>query len=162
MDSKLRKALEERRREYDTLVESADYYAAFIRAAEIDAVTALETSPTGITDYLSAADDLPSHVIEAVQHGAKRTEDRIRQIMSTGSHWNEDEIMLVLTLRIQNDVLYDFLTKRGVGIAVDSRRLRYESLIEKFEECCPGDLIPTLAAIRRNWGVPLKHTAFLA
>ncbi len=159
MDSETRKVLDQRWSEYETLARVGEYYAAMLRVAEICSVTREpETPPSGEHEGRCHEIEISAQMLDALLAGIRRQEERLRKVVAFGDKWNEDEIMLVLTIRIQNDLLLEYLRSRGVDAGAPVS-MSWDDLVEQFSPGNARELNRTLAALRRNWGLPIRHKA---
>jgi hypothetical protein len=157
MDSELRKALDDRWREYVRLRDAGEHYSSLLRVAAMHAV---------LSGVKNCQEDrrrcesikLDEVLLGSVQAGIVSAEQRISKILSVGNKWNEDEILLIITIRVQNDLLMEYL--RFLGCKFHSTFPKHSSShLRKILDLPPNRkaFFQAINLAKRNWGLPILH-----
>ncbi len=111
-------ALEEHFRLYhEKLLEQA-WYSAAVALAEIFHASARLPAEQRAAWRSRVNRDLNERFLQEVRNGQEREIRRIQQILSVGSDWTGEEILLLMLMRIDVKLLSDFL---GRGVDVESQ-----------------------------------------
>ena len=101
---------DDRFKEYIELKEANEYYGAIsILAQMLKSLPILSKSKQSEWARRLNSEPISEEIIEAVLVGINRDVNRLKRILSVGSRFNDDEIVLVLTLRYQIEVIMSFL-----------------------------------------------------
>jgi hypothetical protein len=113
-------ALEERFDLYRYHMRERAWYGAAVYLAEILHVSAsLPVPQHAAWKSRIEKEELSEEFLQAVRSGLKQSIQRTHRILSIGTEWTGEEIMLVMQLRIEIKLVSDFL---GNGVAVESTR----------------------------------------
>lgn len=157
MASNVEKRLDENLREYKHLSQAREYYGAVIRLAEIFAcLPKLDKELNLIWMNILRNEQLPDEVIQAVEAGIEKNAQRIRRILSIGSEWNDDEILLVILTRIDIEMLLSFLKEnysREINIPLDDIDSKIEWLSKSKQNERAYKM--AIAQMRKNWDLPI-------
>jgi hypothetical protein len=111
------KQVKERWDEFDRLWREGHYYSALLRVAEV--YSCREKLPPQLRQqYESGCQGvrIDVRILDSVRSEIAGTEERILRILSVGTKWNMEELLLVVTLAIQIDLLLRYLNDRGFGL----------------------------------------------
>lgn len=148
--------------EFETLNRQKHVYAAFLRLADIASV--LSCAPPDVRQWYESklsSVSLDSVAKEHLQEGILSQYAKISRIMSVGDKWNEDELLLLITIKVQIDLLLEFLASRGVRFE-SSEESKISIAISEIASSPSNVKTFKRAALlaRRNWGVPIRHKLF--
>jgi hypothetical protein len=154
----LEEELQESFRFYKKLLGAGVYYNALTYLAEIfHCLPALDDASDRRWTNTLRSEKLSAETLNAAIAGIEKDAQIIRRILSVGAVWNDDEILLVLTKRVQIDLLLVFLTEfcsydRTVNIGDIDERINSISQTKEnkhtFEEA--------RNLMKKNWGLPIK------
>lgn len=151
--------MEIRWKEYRTLRSAGECYSALLRIAEIfGSLGSLEPKERETQQKRCEEVVLDESELERIEKEFKEKEGKLSRILSVGNKWNEDEWLLVITIRIQNDLLQSYLFHRGYRFSTCEICPRAEIL--KQASLSPANqraFDTALRMARRNWGLPIKH-----
>jgi hypothetical protein len=148
-------------REYEYLWQAGEYYGAAKRLAELShCVSGLNADARN--DWSERIKFFASSMLKerswALEDGLVGDAERIRRILSIGSRWNGEEILLVLGMRIEIDLMLSFLREHRPHHASPPLPLEYidERLIElgKSKEHGPH-FRWAIEMMKKNWGLPI-------
>lgn len=147
-------------REFDSLWQKSQWYAALHRVASLYNCSNDEHCAELIR-VLDTVQSMDAEVTDAaIIQGFTRDVERVNRIVSIGDRYDDDEILLVLTIRIQLDLLMALFRDRA-------HRLVYLlplDLLTDTDELLMGLLTrPEMRnrvrilcrQIQRNWGCPI-------
>lgn len=159
MSDGIQRTLLERWAEYQRLLEAGASYAALVRLGEIDNVLHHQDG-----DYVvfrkwrqNAADiELSEELASAALAEAREKASRVMRVVSVGTKFTYEELLYVITLRIELQLLSEFLHRRGVPAGLDRlpcdvnlrNVARSRENISAFRSA--------QAAAKRNWGLPIR------
>jgi hypothetical protein len=110
MNSSLAKKLDERFCWYKKLSDEAAWYSAFECLAEIfHCISKLPKDEQDAWTTRIQNEPLSDLALQEVKSGSRKDVQRIRRILSIGSRWNAEEILLIVQTRIELDLVFDFL-----------------------------------------------------
>ena len=104
------------------------------------------------------AEHLTDAVLRQVIADFKKNFKRIKTILSVGEIWNEDEILLILTLRIGLELISDFLDAQGhFQVKVSFKEI--DAMIEEATDAVQNRHNYDLAVqlVRQNCGLPIRN-----
>lgn len=152
----LEDALENRLAEYKSLLRQGAHASAFTRLAEVLNVVEHSELPNRVRYGLIGRVEEAAKSIgrESVQSGFEADLARIRKICSVGSRFNEDEVLLLLTIRVQLQLageLYAHLGWSTEGLADPEIDSAMQDIMRSNEKSTQK----ALGLARKNWGLPL-------
>ena len=129
MVSKLELSIEEAFHEYTEFMGLCEYGAAFQRLAEIENI--LEKHKLGKKAFSFWMDKVHSEIKsfvfwDAVEEYVKERFESICRIVSVGNEFNEDEFLLILTMRIEVDTVFEALERVGRPCLFDFTKIDSE------------------------------------
>ncbi len=156
MQSDLGKELSERFIEYQHFRNEGAYHAALKRLAEIShCIPQLDRPERSKWAERLRKEALTEEIIRAVKDGMEEDAQRIRRIFSHGSVWNDEEILLVLTIRIQIDLALAFLNERAVvTVATDDIDEQMVHISKTSQNRRSFEV--AIKLINANWGLPIR------
>jgi hypothetical protein len=143
---------------YKDLLQAGEYHSALTYLAAIShCVPKLDTAAQSKwVDFLRK--EHPSEdAIRAAGIGIEKAAQIIRRILSIGTKWNDDEILLVLQKRIEIDLLLHFLNEccsRQLSIPLDDVDEAILHLANSKEN--KRDFKLVVNQIKKNWGLPIE------
>ena len=151
----------ERFREYEYLWPAGEYYGAAKRLAELSHCLS-GLSDDARNDWSERikffASPMPEGAITVLENGLVGDAERIRRILSIGSRWNEDEVLLVLGMRIEIDLMLSFLSEYCSYNVTAPLPIEYidERLVElaKSKEH-KRHFRWAIDMMKKNWGLPI-------
>lgn len=152
-------ALEGRWREYVRLYRGGALYSAFVRLAEIAHCLRHDALSPEVSDQWRAALDslnVSGEEVRAVLHEAREEIKRLQRILSVGARYTYEELVLLITSRVELELLSDFLGERGfdrleMPITLDND---LEAIASSASNA--GGFGSAQAAARKSWGLPLR------
>ena len=157
MGSKINRILEERFTEYKVLLKAKECYGAILRLAEIfNCLSQIEEPFYSKWTERLQSEQLQDEVIQTALVGLERNAERIRRVLSVGDVWNEDEILLILTKRIQIEMLLQFLKEiysHSMEVFLDDIDRKVEEISASKQNGRTYKLV--VAQLKRNWGLPI-------
>lgn len=150
--------LRQRVDEYFAFRDRGDAYAALLRLAELHHCRKLlSVALVKELDSALTPSTLDPTLSESVVRRAKDQAARIERIVTVGSNFLDDEILLVMTLRVQLELLTTLLQDLyAIDLGIDFDQMD-AWIREAF--CRPRlgqKLQEVLAQMRRNWGLPIE------
>jgi hypothetical protein len=153
MRSSWRVALEKLLPEYKHLSSSGAAFSAVVKLGTVLAMAdeeELHDATAAVRDHVTAA------VIEAAATEAVGVRGRALRVLSIGTKFSWDELVLVLTMRIELELASSVMALFGIDTTafdlgtLDAELREVGSLKENRVRFASA-----LATIRRNWGVPI-------
>ena len=158
MNRSLEDSLEQRYQLYVDMREKGVPGTAFVHLAEIFHIITHQDLPNGVKDGWAETIVQVSKVLPhddvcidlAIKLG------QLRQIVSVPGLFDEDEILLVLTLRVELEIAALFFDDLGW----DSSQLQEDSVDKALrdileDECNTAQRTSSIRLIQKNWGIPL-------
>ena len=102
---------------YQELLLEQAWYSAAVSLAEIFHASARLPAEQRAAWQSRSKEELTEKFLQEVRKGLEQNIQRIRRILSVGSEWTGEEILLLMQMRINIELLSDFL---GSAIAVPS------------------------------------------
>jgi hypothetical protein len=109
--------LEKHFRSYQELLLEQAWYSAAVSLAEIFHASAALPAAQRAPWQSRIKEELSEKFLQEVRMGLEQNIQRIRRILSVGSEWTGEEILLLIQMRINIELLLDFL---GNAVAVES------------------------------------------
>lgn len=163
MPSDLPKELQGRWAEYLHYLKAGAMYSAFVRLGEILNCLNHCRLPQGKVQEWRAmvlGTERTEEEIRSAQTEAKREAARMHDIMSVGSKFEYEELVLLITMRVELELLSEYLADRNVVAAVDGEALDRELGVIAKSAANAATFRSAQLAARTNWGIPL-HSAWL-
>ena len=110
-------ALEERLHLYQDHLEEGAWYSAAVALAEIFHASAKLPAGQRAAWRSRVNGELTEQLLQEVRKGQEESIQRIRRILSVGSEWTGEEVLLLMQMRINVKLLSDFI---GQGIDVEA------------------------------------------
>jgi hypothetical protein len=110
-------ALEKHFRSYQELLLERAWYSAAVSLAEIFHASAMLPAKQRAAWGSRIKGELTQQFLQEVRIRLEQDIQRIRRILSVGSEWTGEEILLLMQMRINIELLFDFL---GSAAAVES------------------------------------------
>jgi hypothetical protein len=153
-------ALAERWAEYERLRDGGEPYSAAIRLAELENCLQYQRIQKPVRHKWEAkvCEAESEQDVGRVLAGAVAAMDRLHRMLSIGTDYVYEELMLLITIRVELDLLFEFLAKRG---AIDAIASRLGVLDEELLEIAHSEKHRTpfskaQAGARGSWGIPLE------
>ena len=158
MKIQLQAELQERFRFSNELLQAGEYHSALNYLAEIfHCLSALDEESQRQWTASLMSEKLSPEMLNAGVEGIEQEAQIIRRILSVGTVWNGEEILLVLTKRIQIDLLLDFLTEfcsYDRTVSIDDIDERLNSIAQSKENKHSFEESRNL--MKENWGLPIN------
>jgi hypothetical protein len=151
--------LTERWADYQRLRAAGAAYAALVRLGEIDNIlNQNEGHDPAVQKWkLSVGQaQIPDAMREAAIAEAFKSVSRLRRMLSIGTTFVYEELMLAITIRVELELLSRFLAQRGTApdfhlLAIDDELRRVAVHHENASAFRSAQ-----TAARRNWGAPIQ------
>jgi hypothetical protein len=101
--------LENHFRYYQELLLQRAWYSAAVSLAEISYASASIPLEQRTAWQCRIKEELTEQFLQEVRIGLEQNIQRIRRILSVGSEWTGEEILLLMQMRINIELLFDFL-----------------------------------------------------
>lgn len=153
------KVLEKKWKEYENLFARGEIYGAFLRLAAISA--SLDGLEPGLrAEFKKRCENAPlsSRMLDSITTGIQTDRQRIRRILSIGKTWTGEELVLVITMKVEIDSATSFLEDRGFEVPEeipDSVALIIQRVATSKRNRRAFDNARLL--VRTNWGLAIKH-----
>jgi len=155
--------LQNRWTEYRRLLEVRASYAALVRLAEMDNVLSQEGTTWPISlKWVSIVqkETIPDEMYKKTLAEAEQNVSRLKRMLSVGTNFTYEELVLAITLRVELQLLAEFLLKRRGEIEFapdladeDLREVSgYSQNVSTFRAA--------KATAKRNWGIPIQSSWF--
>lgn len=158
MNSSLAAKLDETFCSYKNLSDEAAWYSAIQRLAEIfHCVSKLPKDEQVEWTIRIQNERLSDLALQEAKSGWRKDVQRIRRILSIGSRWNAEEILLIVQTRIELDLMFDFLTHRRSAesnVGLDDIDEAIVALSKSKEH--QGDFKWAVGVMQKNWGLPIE------
>jgi hypothetical protein len=153
------KVLENLWSEYQNLLTAGESYSAFVRVGEIYAsLDGLQPDLRAEFKRRCETASVSSETLKSILAGVEGNRYRIRRILSIGNSWNDDELLLVIVLKVQIDSLTSFLRHRGFELPEeipDSLDMLIQKVATSKRNRRAFDSARSLAC--KNRDLPVKH-----
>jgi len=156
-NTNLNESFNERLQLYEHLWQEGAPYSAVKRLAEIFYCLP-QLDEAGRAKWMDQLwkEALPDNVVQVVVAGIEKDAQRIRRILSVGSKWNDDELLLVLQLKIEIEMLLAFLKRRYSHIPSSS----FDDIDEDLTRIARSkenkrDFERAVSLMVKNWGLPI-------
>lgn len=151
--------LDERFEWYLSLQQTGVHYSALKRIAEIfNCLPKLAGEQQKRWIERVSREMLLHDVVKATEDGIENDAQRIRRILSFGTKWNSDELLLVVQLKIEIEMVIALLNHYSqTVVSIASYKDIDEDIVEianSKENARAFDMAVSL--MRRNWGLPLS------
>jgi len=124
MPQSLETAIAESFEEYQRFRDQDCHYSAIARLAEIENCSRRMPGIEGQQwSEMALGEAIPEKAITEVHRQMAADARRIEHILSIGNEWNDDELTLILTLRITLELVQTYLERRGIEAALDLERV---------------------------------------
>src|SRR4051812_31030861 len=155
--------LQNRWTEYRRLLEVRASYAALVRLAEMDNVLSQEGTTWPISlKWVSIVqkETIPDEMYKKTLAEAEQNVSRLKRMLSVRTNFTYEELVLAITLRVELQLLAEFLLKRRGEIEFapdladeDLREVSgYSQNVSTFRAA--------KATAKRNWGIPIQSSWF--
>jgi hypothetical protein len=151
--------LEERWTDYRRFYREGETYSAFVCLAEIAHCLQYATLPPQLIQKwsmtiqnVSIADEDMRSAYTAVDQKVQR----MQRIVSVGSRFIYEETLLLITMRVELELLSAFLKERGIAIRMDVALLDDVLVAMSTSPENAQDFRIAQAAAKKNWGIPLQ------
>jgi hypothetical protein len=155
--------LQDRWTEYQRLLEVRASYAALVRLAEMDNVLSQEGTTRPISRkwiLIVQKEMIPDEMYRKALVEAEQNVSRLRRMLSVGTNFTYEEMVLAITLRVELQLLAELLLKRRGEIEFapdladeDLREVSgYSQNVSAFRAA--------KATAKRNWGTPIRSPWF--
>ena len=159
--SDLTSTIEELFERYQGLRQAGEAYSASVQLGEI--INCIRQNGRSINDSEGwtariAAVDLPIGDIAAISQGVQASLARIGHILGIGTKWEYEEILLIITLRVEVSMALEFLLFRGIDISEVDVSVADEPM-DAYAATSDGKKLMREASrmAKRNWGFPMSH-----
>jgi len=153
--------LEERWTEYLRLYREGATYSSFVKLAEIN--HCLGYAPQLLTQKWSATiQNVPitDDDVQSLRAGVAQKIQRLQRIVSAGTHFMFEETLLLVTMRVELELLSAFLVERGIVVTMDVAALDDALQAIATSPVNARAFRSAQDAAKQNWGIPL-HTRWL-
>lgn len=158
MRNDLLQNLSERFLEYQYLRQEGAYHAALKRMVEIyHCLPQLDKAARRKWTEQIQRETLPDEFIVALKVGIEEDAERIRKILAYGTIWNADEVLLVLTMRIEIDLALSFLNEycsQKVTVTTSDIDEQIVDISKTKENRHAFEVATNL--MNKNWGLPIQ------
>jgi len=155
--------LQNRWTEYQRLLEVRASYAALVRLAEMDNVLSQEGTTRSISRkwiLIVQKEMIPDEVYRKALAEGEQNVSRLKRMLSVGTNFTYEEMVLAITLRVELQLLAELLLKRRGEIEFapdladeDLREVSgYSQNVSAFRAA--------KATAKRNWGAPIRSSWF--
>ena len=157
-NSKVQNALEKRFRSYNNYVLEKIWYSAAVCLAEIfNACASLPVNQRAAWNARINNENLSEEILHEIRAGLDHDIQRMRRILSIGTVWTGEEVLLLVLLRTNVDLLSAYL---GSRVAVESM-VHLEAIDEQLLSLSKStghrpDFIWAVSRIRRSSGFPIE------
>ena len=153
-------ALSERWTEYERLREGGAAYSAIVRISEI--ANYLAHHKGGSRDLIEhwttrlRGLEVPKDTLMMAIDQSYVALDRLRRMLSFGTDFQYEELVAALTSRVELELFAGFLRRLGTNIDLDFQLIDEELLSVAKTRGNTAAFREAQAAIRRNWGLPIR------
>ena len=155
--------LQNRWTEYQRLLEVCASYAALVRLAEMDNILSQEGATWPISHewpLIVQKETISDEMYRKALAEAEQNVSRLKRMLSVGTNFTYEEMLLAITLRVELQLLAELLLKRRGAIEF-TPDLADEDLREVFGYSQNVSAFRSAkAAARRNWGIPIRSSWF--
>lgn len=134
-------------------------YSALVRLGEIDNCLRYGDLPEPLVRKAHTAIHraaISDEVLAKASAEAKGNLARLKQMLSVGTRFTYEELLLAITMRVELELLEDFLRGRGMAVEFDARSLDDDLLeVARYHQNSSAFRSAQIAA-KRNWGLPLR------
>ena len=159
MTATLESTLEAKWAEYLRLREQNTNYSAFVRLGEIaNCVRCAQIPPPVKSKWVDVLEqvNVPADVLRSITSDAKKDLECIARILSVEGTLLYEETVLLITLRVQVEMLFAFLAERGFVDRPDTNRVDEQLRAVAWSPENRSAYRSGQQAARRNWGLPLQ------
>jgi hypothetical protein len=138
-------------------------YAAFVRLAEIDNVLSQDGVPWPISHkwaLIVQNETIPDEMYRNALAEAEQNVSRLKRMLSVGTNFTYEEMVLAITLRVELQLLAELLLKRrgAIEFAPDLADEDMQEVSGHSQNVCA--FRSAKAAAKRNWGIPIRSSWF--
>lgn len=149
--------------EYQRLLEVRASYAPLVRLAEIDNVLSQEGVPRPISHkwaLIVQEEKIPDEMYRKALAEAEQNVSRLKRMLSAETNFTYEEMVLAITLRVELQLLAEFLLKRrgAIEFAPDLADKDLREVAGNSQNV--SALRSAKAAAKRNWGIPIRSSWF--
>lgn len=155
----LARAIEERWADYLLLCREGATYSAGIRLAEIahclrfaHLAPELALKWSGVLEAVVVSSDM----IRSIRNEVQRNVERLNQMLVGSTPLIYEEMLLLITIRVELEVLMAHLTERGVSDLPDVGSLDEDLSATVRSPQNSGAYLAAQQSARKNWGLPLR------
>lgn len=158
MSEDLERLLDDKYDQYLSFGRGAPIYPAIRILAEVfRCVSKLDASRQKVWRDRIDAEELDDDALAAISAELDRQIFRVRRLLSIGDVWIFEEIVLLLTLRIEIELVIDFLLARGyISQCPDLKGVDTKLYKISREKSNKQAYAESRRAIRSNWGLPIS------
>jgi hypothetical protein len=159
----LSQTLEERWADYLRYREGGATFPAFECLAEIAHCLKYETLPPQLTEKWSEAirkAPITDEDMRSIHTAVAQNVRRLQGIVSVGTRFIFDEILLLITIRVELELLSAFLKERGIAMMSDITSADDDLKAIATSPVNARDFRSAHKAASMNWGIPL-HSRWL-
>jgi predicted oxidoreductase len=159
----LSQALEERWTDYLRFRQKGEIFSAFARLAEITHCLNYANLPQKLAQKWRATVQNVSITdgdIRSIRTTADQRIQRLQRIVSVGTRFIDEEALLLITIRIELELLSAFLVERGIALAMDIAAVDDDLRTIATLPDNAQDFRSAQNAAKQNWGIPL-HTRWI-
>jgi len=154
----MEKALRDVWASYERFRSKGEAYSAITQLAGLENVVFFGTLEVSVRDRWRSRvvnEKLSPAEMEVALTSAKVTVERLKRILGVGGRFEYEELMLLLTLRIEVDLVNELLVRR-TGVAAAETVTIDEDLVDLMQSTNHSSAFANAqAAARRNWGIPI-------
>ena len=137
--------------------------SAFVKLAEITHCLNYATLPQELTRKWNATIQnvsITDEDIRSVRTAVVQNIQRMQRIVNVGTRFIYEESLLLITIRVELELLSAFLAERGIAMTMDFAALDDALLAIATSSANARDFRSAQTAAKQNWGIPL-HTRWL-
>ncbi len=150
--------LAERWAEFERLYREGSIYSAIVRLGEIYNYLQHTTSSRDVTQHwgdILRGVQLSKEDLTKAERNAKDNLERLKRMISVGTNFAYEELLLAVTMRVELQLFAEFLASRGLAVSVDATCLD-EDLLDLAASTNTSSIFGSAqSAAKRNWGIDL-------
>jgi|SRR4026208_386896 hypothetical protein len=155
MSTGLKQEIARRWLEHQRLRKAGALYSAIVRLREIESCLEEPTIAVEWRELTRAVQFTTTEVNRALEEAQQRIA-RLRKVLATGSRFTYEEILLVITTRVELELFANFCADRRTGVLVQTDDLDGEIIALAKSRENERFFRQAQSAARENWGLPLK------
>lgn len=145
--------------EYEKFRSDGEIYTAVTRLAALENVLFSGTLEISVEDRWRDRirnENFSSKEMQTVVHRSKAAAERLQRILDVAGSFQYEELMLLLTLRIELELVNDLFTRRTGSVAVEMKAVDDEIFDVAQSKTHSSTFAKAQVSVRRNWGLPIQ------